>query len=86
MFYNVQPELEYASMPYYPHHHIGDYDGGLDCTIMFLIFGLIILVFRLYSHGLQRIGKLVKLFKECKTDEGELICDVDWKFMIDVDE
>ena len=51
-----------------------------------LIFTGILVLFRFYSHILQRVGKLIKLFKDVKTDKEEDICDEDWNFLIDVDE
>ena len=35
---------------------------------------------------LQLLGKLVRIFKEVRTDEGDLIADNEWNFVLDVDE
>lgn len=80
MFHNVQPKLKYSTEPYNPERDLVDYSSSADITLAFIIFGVIFLLFRFYNFLLQRLGKLVKLFKVVKTKEGEVICDEDWEF------
>ena len=86
MFHNEQPTKDYNQEPYDPDHSILNYSQGADVTLLLLVVGVILLLFRYYNMMLQFLGKLVSLFKIVKTEDDEAICDNDWNFLIDVDE
>lgn len=58
----------------------------MDVTFVILVTGIILIIFESYNHLLQKLGKLVRVFQDVKTESGEKICDDNWNFVLDIDE
>ena len=48
-----------------------DYSDGIDITAFFILLGFVLTFFRMYNLALEKLGKLVKLFKVTMTDEDD---------------